>query len=1281
MAENKKHSDCIALLLEKGDLPPYAKNLLTEKKEQLGENVRVNDLSFEVDEISKLSSSIYPLLKSLLVKVQEDEEATRKISLIHLDAIISLIDLLMMKVPEESMPPETLMNNVGFLNKLLSMDLNIKIKNKISRICELCCYKRCRLSTDFVKDTLTFLLKYALDTTRQVPVQDVKRLWKIHESIKSVNYKSPDFIKLLLLTVRSNDFISYKEGQQFIAFLFNLDSDMIKSVHEAIKEYLPFVKKTQAASFGKIYHLAWTNSEDERQFFEKYCIQDLMSRIFELNRATSFMEMSILGKNVLAILSVLHSSRKLVHLSKIITDLYKPLIWRHLRSGNNIIRCNATEVFLDVYPLEMPGASRSEQKAFLERQHDEMADLLVDNCHVVRILAVKGICNSLRNFWATFGDESIRKIMTIIVNDLINDGSTPEVRKAVYKGFTRMLTNPPEKGEPFPSAEYLAKVLPRLKAYIHDESEKVRKAFVEMLIQVKKIDLPSLKYWEIATAEHLLARLELEKEDVSKPLVHLIMSEFFTNDKPMTSVLKRICKIITMNKLAARKLFLYSKKYMEFDLAVELILSILTVLRNRLKEIEENHAKTIALNKERKKRRRVGSVLTEKNSNDNNASSNDSMSSLSSKDSSCSSAERESMAPPPQQQTPHHLDNVEVSHAFIDIVTILWSSHGEELSQPQNAKHMSNIQDMTALCVPQFIKHFKGTDSFYATIHLASNVPLSKLTGVTTISSMCMSQLKSMSSESRDAEMEVYINALCAWNRGPDLLELVTDWLDQAFRLQSLNQSAAVRSSAKRRKVKFQNGDANPLQALKVLDMIFSSLTNSTRIMKKYAVVHELYIFLERIKTLIEKRIDLQSPYPDEALTDNFMELCLYRYAKLILLLHKESHPDTTRDTENRFSTASRDADNRFSTTNRDSETGASIENRPSTDSRPSTGTRASTDIRYSSQMSLNDHINQVEGPCAFIDLIKWANRVLIPAVQDANCNVSQLAVKLVQVLLKTCNVAVSINYVNTDMLHTLINFADTVLNTDHKTAFIKMTLKLFQLMSENCLVHREKDEEKFLRVYLTTLFDKIVLTISERRTGDENILDHIPSISELRRCLISLPHSLILLFGAKSPTLQNVLNSLIMSAIEAISYEMEQMNSLCPVEKIKSLPGVSSYLVDVLLWKENLFAVALNKLSLMITTKFYDDSNHLLAATSLLYTLSFINKQKIRQLLISPTKSCYQCIKKFKADEEETDKKEEAPVAEDTMNTSKLIISLDVQKAGESLLKDICKRLECTLE
>lgn len=41
--------------------------------------------------------------------------------------------------------------------------------------------------------------------------------------------------------------------------------------------------------------------------------------------------MGKLGQNVFAILSSLHEKRKLVLFSKTITELYTPLIWRHLR--------------------------------------------------------------------------------------------------------------------------------------------------------------------------------------------------------------------------------------------------------------------------------------------------------------------------------------------------------------------------------------------------------------------------------------------------------------------------------------------------------------------------------------------------------------------------------------------------------------------------------------------------------------------------------------------------------------------------------------------------------------------------------------------------------------------------------------------------------------------------------------------------------------------------------------------------------------------------------------
>ena len=60
-----------------------------------------------------------------------------------------------------------------------------------------------------------------------------------------------------------------------------------------------------------------------------------------------------------------------------------------LQFENNLIRCNAAEIFFDVYPLEYHGEAKPDRIMHLDRQHQEMADLLVDDSHLVRVLAVR----------------------------------------------------------------------------------------------------------------------------------------------------------------------------------------------------------------------------------------------------------------------------------------------------------------------------------------------------------------------------------------------------------------------------------------------------------------------------------------------------------------------------------------------------------------------------------------------------------------------------------------------------------------------------------------------------------------------------------------------------------------------------------------------------------------------------------------------------------------------------------------------------------------------------
>jgi hypothetical protein len=68
-------------------------------------------------------------------------------------------------------------------------------------------------------------------------------------------------------------------------------------------------------------------------------------------------------------------------------------VWCNLcsvfQSCNNIYRCNAAEVLLDVYPLEDPRGCSIKNVNLMELQHATMNRLLTDTCHVVRIIAIR----------------------------------------------------------------------------------------------------------------------------------------------------------------------------------------------------------------------------------------------------------------------------------------------------------------------------------------------------------------------------------------------------------------------------------------------------------------------------------------------------------------------------------------------------------------------------------------------------------------------------------------------------------------------------------------------------------------------------------------------------------------------------------------------------------------------------------------------------------------------------------------------------------------------------
>ena len=76
----------------------------------------------------------------------------------------------------------------------------------------------------------------------------------------------------------------------------------------------------------------------------------------------------------------------------------------------------------------------------------------------------------------------------------------------------------------------LKKVLPELRNFVHDTSEKVRHAVFDLLLKVK--GLRSIKFWTVVPVEHVLARLDSDTPSICRKIMKLIHSSFVPIDLP-----------------------------------------------------------------------------------------------------------------------------------------------------------------------------------------------------------------------------------------------------------------------------------------------------------------------------------------------------------------------------------------------------------------------------------------------------------------------------------------------------------------------------------------------------------------------------------------------------------------------------------------------------------------------------------------------------------------------------------------------------------------------------
>ncbi|XP_069687971.1 condensin-2 complex subunit G2-like [Periplaneta americana] len=705
---------------------------------------------------------------------------------------------------------------------LLDDDVPMRIQKKIAHILTLWCIKGLLSTHVLCVKVFHYLLSASL--RKKALLADIKQLWKFCSSMweNSWNGEMLSQVKpLLLKMVHSERILNVKCGCRLVAFFLCYEENFVVMLHEQIKIALKSCSKKQATAYGEIYCLAMRSASAEiREVIGEVCLKDLILHVLQARRHE--FELSKLGQQLMNVLNVIHSNMTHATIGSLVVKVYNPHIWRFITSSSNIYRANTAEVLLQLYPFQHPVGHSMENRRLLELQYDTIAKLLTDNCHIIRITTCREICRILYEFWPAIPVRWRHQYLQVLIRDLSTDGSCFEVRRSVYKYMSSLLKN--EK-----AADFMKTMLPELQKNIHDKNEKVRLAFVQLLLNVKRSGL--LCYWKIVPADLLIVQLERERSLVGEQLAALMMSNILAPKQSFSERLKRITCLASKSLRATRKLFLYSKQVLEFTDAVELMEKILKSLTIVFVGNKEN-------------------------------------------------VETAELTPFKPNWSP------DVVCGLLDIVIILWLLHKEALNDVSNREKLKTLYQWVQTCYPALLQYYKDSEQevLKSLLLLGSLVPVRLMEMVCTASGFCMSRLRNLPAD-KNAENScvMWVSSLCSWKRSAEIFDYVLEWLDEAFRTQDLNYSATAPLQRKKRRVQFCDKESKPMLALHVMDALFSIKSNRSIVMSRRDLVLDLWTYLSRIKLVIEQR--MLGPLKSPILCDKFLELCLLRYLKLTVIL------------------------------------------------------------------------------------------------------------------------------------------------------------------------------------------------------------------------------------------------------------------------------------------------------------------------------------------------------------------------------------------------------------
>ncbi|EGD83553.1 hypothetical protein PTSG_04158 [Salpingoeca rosetta] len=349
----------------------------------------------------------------------------------------------------------------------------------------------------------------------------VKRVFAIRDAFELIDLSgdSSESLRGLLLQAFVNpNFVTLLEGQRFLSFIFGLNTEFIGAIWAAVKDTLPHCSSRLLDGYGQILYRAWRNSAAAAHArIERDCIQDLMVCAVHARRQAALPRRSAFHV-AFALLDVFHTNKKERGVDEMLTRLYDPIIWRSTQVANAIVRANAASLLFAAFPLQDPQALRQEREELLQKQFEVCGRFLEDSSPLVRRIGVEGVCRILSTYWELIPAQTTSTLLGKLIKDLARDKASPDVRVSVFKGLSFILDNPL-------SRMTMKGLLPHVSASLHDTSRRVRAAFLDMLIAIRPIK--NIRFFDVVSVDHLLARLELEDATNATKIVQLLASSFF----------------------------------------------------------------------------------------------------------------------------------------------------------------------------------------------------------------------------------------------------------------------------------------------------------------------------------------------------------------------------------------------------------------------------------------------------------------------------------------------------------------------------------------------------------------------------------------------------------------------------------------------------------------------------------------------------------------------------------------------------------------------------------